>query len=234
MSVTTVIVLGDRDERVLTHREIDAALALMPADVDAGWLGTYSAGGRDLSAADGIWLAPGGPYESDGAVHRAIEWCLVRDTPFLGTCSGFQYACMTLVQRSGVDAVHAEIDPDADDPVVAPLACSLYGKERTVTAVEGTIVGTACGTEPFPGFHFCGYGLSSAYEDAVERAGAVISARAPDVGVEAVELPGHPFFVATAFQPQVGASGATRLHPLLDAFLASAVAHAGARSSVVG
>ena len=52
---------------------------------------------------------------------------------------------------------------------------------------------------------------------AVERAGAVIAARASNMGVEAIELPGHPFFVATAFQPQVGASVTGKLHPLLDA-----------------
>ena len=33
-----------------------------------------------------------------------------------------------------------------------------------------------------------------------------IAATAPDAGVEAIELPDHPFFLATAFQPQVGVS----------------------------
>jgi CTP synthase (UTP-ammonia lyase) len=218
--MTTIMVLGDRNERQLTHREIDAALALMPASVDAGWVATDSPRAGELDDIDGIWLSPGGPFRNDAAVHRAIEWCLDRGVPFLGTCSGFQYACLTLLQRTGVAAVHAEVDADADSPVIGQLACSLYGEERTVTAVEGTIVGAACGTTPFPGFHFCGYGLAAEYEAAVEQAGAVISARAPDVGVEAIELPEHPFFVATAFQPQVGASSATRLHPLLQRFLA--------------
>ena len=44
------------------------------------------------------------------------------------------------------------------------------------------------------------------HEAALEAAGLVVSARAPDAGVEAVELPGHPFYVATLFQPQVGSS----------------------------
>jgi CTP synthase (UTP-ammonia lyase) len=45
----------------------------------------------------------------------------------------------------------------------------------------------------------------------------VISARAVDAGVEAIELPDHPFFVATAFQPQVGAGESGALHPLISA-----------------
>jgi CTP synthase (UTP-ammonia lyase) len=53
-------------------------------------------------------------------------------------------------------------------------------------------------------------------------AGVVISAHAPDAGVEAIELPEHPFFLATAFQPQVGASESGVLHPLLAALLDAA------------
>lgn len=50
----------------------------------------------------------------------------------------------------------------------------------------------------------------------------MISAHAPDAGVEAIELPEHPFFLATAFQPQVGASESGVLHPLLAALLDAA------------
>ena len=52
----------------------------------------------------------------------------------------------------------------------------------------------------------------------------VVGATAPDAGVEAIELPDHPFFLATAFQPQVGASETGRPGPLLDAFVAAATA----------
>lgn len=51
--------------------------------------------------------------------------------------------------------------------------------------------------------------------------GLVVSARADDAGVEAVELPGHPFFMATLFQPQVGARASGRLHPVIEAFIAA-------------
>ena len=55
------------------------------------------------------------------------------------------------------------------------------------------------------------------------RAGVVIGATAPDAGVEAIELPEQPFFLATAFQPQVavGAGASGRLGPLLEAFVAA-------------
>lgn len=220
---TSIAVLGDRDERHLTHRELDAALALLPAGVRARWVPTDGQHAAALNGVDALWLAPGGPYACDSAVLAAIDRCLDHGTPFLGTCSGFQYACLALARRVGAPALHAEVDPSATSAVIGQLACSLYGEERVVTPSPGTTLAAACGADPFVGFHYCGYGLAEQHERTVERAGAVIAARAPDMGVEAIELPGHAFFVATAFQPQVGASVTGRLHPLLDAFVRAAV-----------
>ncbi len=58
--------------------------------------------------------------------------------------------------------------------------------------------------------------------DRLVAAGLVVSATAPDAGVEAVELPDHPFYVATLFQPQVGSSETGALHPLITALIAAA------------
>jgi CTP synthase (UTP-ammonia lyase) len=51
--------------------------------------------------------------------------------------------------------------------------------------------------------------------------GLIISARADDAGVEAVELPAHPFFLATLFQPQIGALSGQPLHPVISAIVAA-------------
>ena len=84
--------------------------------------------------------------------------------------------------------------------------------------MPGTRLAAICGTAPFTGFHWCSYGLAEPYVARLEAAGVVVSARAPDAGVEGIELPGHPFFVATLFQPQVGALAGDPLHPLIAAF----------------
>src|SRR6185503_6381056 len=73
------------------------------------------------------------------------------------------------------DAAHAETAPDALDPVVARLSCSLVGEERQVSAVPGTRVAELCGAEPFTGFHWCNYGLSPAHEAALTAAGLVVA-----------------------------------------------------------
>lgn len=221
-----VAALGDRDPGHLTHREIDATLALLSDDVECGWVATDSPEARELEALDGVWLLPGTPYRDDAAARRAIQHCLDAGTPFLGTCGGFQYACVELARSlAGVSgATSAELDPDGDALVVAPLACALYGERRTVTPVSGTRLAAICGVEPFEGNHQCGYGLAPAYETVLADAGVVISAHAPDAGVEGIELPGHPFFMATAFQPQVGSGESGAVHPLIAALLDAAAA----------
>jgi CTP synthase (UTP-ammonia lyase) len=49
--------------------------------------------------------------------------------------------------------------------------------------------------------------------------------------VEAVELPGHPFYLATLFQPQMESLTTGVLHPILGALIAAAhVARSGVPS----
>lgn len=223
-----VVALGDRDERYLTHREIDAALSLFPGDIDALWVGTDTPAARDLDGADGVWLLPGSPYRDEAAALSTVRHCAHGGTPFLGTCAGFQYACVELVRSLAGEegAAHAETQPDAADPVVVPLACSLYGEVRSVQPVPGTRLAEICGDNAFDGYHHCGFGLNPRYAEVLVAHGVTIGATAPDAGVEAIELAAHPFFVATSFQPQVGVSDSNVLPPLLGAFLAAVRARA--------
>jgi CTP synthase (UTP-ammonia lyase) len=219
-----IAVLGDRNLGYVTHRELDAALELFPEWARGAWVATDSDGVEAAVAqADGMWVTPGTPYRDDDAVYDAIRGARERGQPLLGTCGGFQYAIVELARGlAGLDAHHAETDPEADTLVAAPLACSLVGETRPVTCVPGTRLAEICGSEPFVGFHWCNYGLAPAFEEVLVDAGVVVSARAPDAGVEGVELPGHPFFVATLFQPQVGSLAGGPLHPLIAAFLDAA------------
>ena len=227
-----ILALGDRDPAFLSHRELDAAFALMPAGVECSWTATDSHQAHEFASADAVWLLPGTPYRDDATAYAAIEHCRRSGTPFLGTCGGFQYACVDLARSlAGIQgAAHAESNPDADQLVVAPLQCSLYGERRLVEPVPGTRLAQICGDEPFVGFHWCGYGLDPGIETQLEAAGVVLSAHAQDAGVEAIELPDHPFFVATAFQPQVGSSESQALHPLITALLTAAHARTMATS----
>jgi CTP synthase (UTP-ammonia lyase) len=221
--MTRIALLGDRDLRFVTHRALEAAVALLPDGVDVEWVATDTPQARSRDAFDGIWVVPGTPYRDDDAVVAAIDRAADSGMPLLGTCGGFQYALLALARRAGIeDVAHAEVEPGALAPVVAPLSCSLVGEEREVTCVPGTRLAAICGTAPFTGFHWCNYGLADGYVERLTGAGVVVSARAPDAGVEGIELPDHPFFVATLFQPQVGALDGEPLHPLITAFVEAA------------
>ena len=137
---------------------------------------------------------------------------------------GFQHLVLEFARNHlGVhEAAHQETDPDAEQPVVAALACSLVGEVRPVTPVPGTRMAEICGLEPFDGFHFCSYGVNLRYRDMLVEAGLTFSAFAPDAGVEAVELEGHPFYLGTLFQPQMTSLEGGPVPPLVLAFLEAA------------
>jgi CTP synthase (UTP-ammonia lyase) len=224
---TAIAALGDRNVSFLTHREIDAAIALEPR---IRWVPTDGADARHIDAFDGLWVLPGTPYRDDDAVLEAIRFAREQGMPVLGTCGGCQAMALEFARNAAgiAGAAHAETDPDGETIVAAPLACTLYGEERTVVPVGGTRLAAICGDAPFTGFHFCGYGLAPGIEARLEAAGLVIAAHADDAGVEAFELPDHPFYMATLFQPQVGSSQAAEVHPLLAALIGAASAAAAA------
>lgn len=222
MAPLRLLIVGDRDTRFETHRAIDHTIGLMPEDVDARWQPTdepFEAGNGDA-----LWFAPGTPYTDDDAAFRAIEQARTQGIPMYGTCGGFQYMVLEFARNvAGIGgASHAETDPGADEVVVAPLSCSLVGQRRTIHPVPGGRLVEILGEQPFSGFHYCTYGLNPDYRGRLEAAGLRVTATADDAGVEGIELPSHPFALATLFQPQMESLETGVLHPLLAALIQSA------------
>jgi CTP synthase (UTP-ammonia lyase) len=219
----TVALLGDRSGH-RSHLELDALRPLLAVETE--WVPTDSC--FDATDHDGVWLVPGSPYADDVAVLRALTVVREQRIPFLGTCGGMQYAVIELARALlGDPATHAEADGESDDNVVAALACSLQGEERLVTPVPGTRF-AAWAPEPFLGMHFCSYAPVPAVVSRLEQAGVVVGATAPDAGAEVLELPGHPFYVTSMFQPHVGALAGAPVHPLVTAFTDAVGARVGA------
>lgn len=219
-----IVLLGDHNLDFLTYRELDAAITLFASNVRARWVGTGSPEGSSVANADALWVVPGSPYANDSVVYSAIETARASGQPLLGTCSGFQYALVEFARNVAevAGASHGEAETSANNLIVNRLACSLIGKESCVTAVPGTQMYDLSGPEPLIGFHWCNFGLAPSFVDLLTGSGLVISAVSDDAGAEALELPDHPFFLATLFQPQVGSIAGKPLHPIIQAFLAAA------------
>ena len=207
------------------------ALAAGDDPIELYWLPTAAiAGPGDVEGFDGIWIVPGSPYANPDGVLAAIEAARTRRIPLLGTCGGFQHLLLEFARNvcglAGVE--HAELHPDASALLLVPLRCKLFGEEATVTIEPGTTAGAAMGAGPTTERYFCRYGLNAEYRSVLEDHGLVISGR-DDLGdARVVELPGHPFFVGSLFQPEL-ASDATWAHPLIAAFAAAVRVHAARR-----
>ena len=228
-----VALVGDRSANVRAHARIpvliEALLRREGIALDAYWIATPEAEECDLSGFDAIWVVPGSPYASaDGAI-AAVRTARERRIPFLGTCGGFQHALLEYARDvCGLSTVqNAETSPEARDQLIVPLECSLVGHEEAVMVVPGTLAAKITGPGRRTERYHCAYGLNPAYLDALTGGGLRFSGFDDSGQVRIMELPGHPFFFGTLFQPELDGDG-THPHPVIVALAAAAAEHATA------
>lgn len=223
-----VALVGDHDPAVTAHQAIPRALALaaqaLGVAVEPRWLPTDAIDAADpLAGADAVWCVPASPYRSADGALRAIRAARESGRPFLGTCAGFQHAILEYARSvlGWADAEHGETSPDAALPVITPLACSMVEATDTVRFAPGSRMAIAYGALESREGYRCRYGINPAV--ARELTAGPLRATATDATgeVRGVELDGHPFFVATLFQPARAALRGT-IPPLAMALLRAA------------
>jgi CTP synthase (UTP-ammonia lyase) len=229
--------VGDRSPDVQAHARIPLLVEALQdgsgAAIELYWLhSTMVTKAADVAGFDGIWAVPGSPYQSEAGVLAAIEAARTNAIPFLGTCGGFQHLLLEFARNvCGLHkASNAEVDPSAEQLLIVPLECSLLGEEAAVTIVAGSAAAAAMGAGPSTERYFCRYGLAGGYLELLESYGLVVSGRDELGEARVVELPGHPFYVASLFQPELS-SDPTWVHPLIAAFAAAVRGHAAASTS---
>lgn len=228
-----IALVGDRSANVSAHGRIpvivDALLAREGIALDPYWIATPDAVECDLAGFDAIWVVPGSPYLSTEGALAAIRTARQHGIPFLGTCGGFQHALVEYARNvCGLVAVeNAEITPDAAEYLIVPLECSLKGHEEAVMIVPGTLAAKISGPGRRTERYHCSYGLNQDYLDALTSGGLRFSGFDDSGHVRIVELPGHPFFMGTLFQPELQGDG-TQPHPIIRAFAVAAAERAAA------
>ncbi|HEU5181259.1 MAG TPA: hypothetical protein VFW45_10720 [Candidatus Polarisedimenticolia bacterium] len=225
--------VGDRNLEVRAHAAIPRALDLagkgLPRSLEPVWLLTTTLG-RDLderlSQLSGLWCVPGSPYKSTESALWAIQTARERPIPFLGTCGGFQHAVLEFARNvlGSPEAAHAELSPAAKDPWISALSCSLVGESGLIKLVAGSKAATAYGKDKTTEEYHCNYGLNAAYRERLETGGLKATGFDEAGDVRILELEGHPFFVATLFQPELSAYRGVP-HPLVRAFGEAAFHH---------
>jgi CTP synthase (UTP-ammonia lyase) len=219
----TVALVGDRSPSVRAHARIPQLIdALRRRDgvvLDPYWVASEDAEDAGLDGFDGIWVVPGSPYRSAEGAVAAARIARERQIPFLGTCGGFQHAVLMLARDLAQipDAAHAEYGDDAGELVIVALECSLVGHEGAIAYEPGSLMQLIMGVDRSVERYHCSYGIDHAYIEALVDAGVRFSAHDDAGDVRALELPYHPFFLATLFQPELAGDG-TRAHPVVRAF----------------
>ena len=187
-----------------------------------------------LDDMDGI-LVPGGFGQRafEGKI-AAARYAREHGVPYLGICLGLQAAVCEFARHvAGFEgATSAEFDEHAVHPVV-----DLMPDQQEVDNMGGTMrlgaypCNVSLNTKAFAAYgetvvyerHRHRFEVNNAYRDALVAAGLVVSGTSPDGSlVEMVELPNHPWFVASQGHPEFK-SRPTRPHPLFCGFVHAAV-----------
>ena len=226
--MTRIAVVGEFDPSFPPHQATVAACAhsaaQLDADVEMRWISTADASVEAMRDYSAIWVAPGSPYRSLANALAVIRHAREEGVPCFGTCGGCQH--MVLEYARNVlgfrDAQHAEYDPYASELFVTPLECSLVGREMRVSLVAGSRVATIYGATEAQEQYYCNFGIDPEKTQLLRSGPLRITGSDAEGDVRVVELPDHPFFIATLFVPQLR-SAAERPHPLVTAFVAAAV-----------
>ena len=184
----------------------------------------------ELAHLDGVLVPHGfGARGVEGKI-RAIQYIRENEIPFLGICLGMQMACIEFARNVvGLDGANStEMADDSPHPVI-----DLMTDQQDVEDLGGTMrlgaypcvlepgsrAAEAYGATEISERHRHRWEFNPAYRDRFEAAGMVFSGSSPDGKLaEVVELPNHPFFVASQFHPEFK-SKPFDPHPLFEAFV---------------
>jgi len=186
-----------------------------------------------LKKFDGIIIPGGfGNRGVEGKI-KAIEYCRKNKIPFLGLCLGMQLSVIEFARNvCGLkDATSAEFKTTSKNLVIdvmpeqkVLLKEKKYGGTMRLGAYNcklntGTKSREAYGKSIISERHRHRYELNNEYRNILEKNGMVMAGINPEKDlVEIIEIPNHPFFVASQFHPEFK-SRPLGPHPLFREFI---------------
>jgi len=196
-----------------------------------------------LDVVDAI-LVPGGFGERgvEGKIETA-RYARENKVPYLGICLGMQVAVAEFARNvAGMAGAHStEFDTSTPYPVIA-LVTEWIAADGTVETrdessnlggtmrlgaqecrlIEGTRAREIYGKEVISERHRHRYEVNAGLLDKLVQAGMVVSGKSIDGDlVEMIELPDHPWFIASQFHPEF-TSNPRDGHPLFSGFVQAA------------
>jgi CTP synthase len=198
-----------------------------------------------LEGVDGI-VVPGGfgVRGIEGKI-AAVRHARESGLPFLGLCLGLQCAVIEFARhRLGLAEAHSsEFDPTTLHPVIDLMEEQEGVEEKGGTMrlglyaarlAEGSLARRLYGEELIYERHRHRYEVNNRYRADLQAAGLSLSGISPDGRlVEVIELPGHPYFIASQFHPEFK-SRPDAPHPLFAGLVRAAREHRRARPAPEG
>jgi CTP synthase len=202
-------------------------------------------GTHALSGMDAI-LVPGGFGERgiEGKI-ASVRYARENKIPYLGICLGMQLACIEYGRHVlGLENANStEFNRATAHPVIALITewqdvakgeqkrDDTTGKGGTmrlgaqeVRVTPSTLARSIYGDENVFERHRHRYEFNNTYRDRYTQSGFRFSGLSKDDLVEIIELPGHPWFVATQFHPEFTSTPRDG-HPLFAGFVKAARQH---------
>ena len=191
---------------------------------------------------DGI-VVPGGFGDRgvEGKV-EAVRYARENKVPYLGICLGMQVAVIEAARNlANLDGAHStEFQRGTPHPVVALItewetsagereerseSSDMGGTMRLgaqeIQLQENSFAASVYGSNTIHERHRHRYEVNNNYRDRLEKAGIRFSGLSVDDLVEVVELPDHPWFLASQFHPEF-TSNPRDGHPLFKSFIRAA------------
>ena len=207
-----------------------------------------SRGVSSLHGMDAI-LVPGGFGERgiEGKI-QAVRYARESGVPYLGICLGMQLAVIEYGRYvMGLEAANStEFNRATPNPVIALITewqdaargeqlrddashkgASMRLGAQEVAVAEGTLAREVYGRPTILERHRHRYEFNNTYLDRYRKAGMCFSGMSQDGLVEILELPNHPWFLATQFHPEF-TSNPRDGHPLFTGFVRAARARRAA------
>lgn len=166
---------------------------------------------------------------------QSVTYCREHSIPFLGICYGLQLAVVEFARNKCniPDAHTTEVNPKTPNPLVCilPEQKDITNKGGTMRlgAYKADIIPNSKVSEVYNGQatvserHRHRFEVNPDYHQILNQNGLVFSGMSPDRRlVEFIELPGHPYFVATQAHPELKSS-LTKPAPLFLGLLQAAL-----------
>lgn len=237
-----------RDSYAALFDAIDHAAWKDGVDVETHWIAAEQVekdGVGVIGKPDGIIVPIGwGERGSEGMI-AAADYAREMKIPYLGLCYGMQLACVAFArsQLGWKDANTVEVDKLTTHPVVYLMPSQhehmergAYGGTMRLGGWEANIKKNTLAYKLYDTTHdFIDkakgltserhrhrYEFNGKFAEDFEKAGLVISARSVQEGlVEIVEIPDHPFYIATQGHPEYKSSP-LKPHPIFLGFIEAA------------